>query len=464
MAQNRHIVDGLARGYETEVTEFNALKTTLSNPAGIINVQNPLPTDGDSVYVKDIWVDESIAADWTDLDSTGKEIINIPFDNLHSAINNSTSDPIKTLLIHFNRTVSLNQIGIGCAAHPGKNFSNVKVTMLGSGEVEREVYNDSLNNTKYTSKNYQFSPELANALRIEFNTTDEITLTNITIHKTVQTTARIKALKPDGTVTDIDATAGGNLKMALEEFDETFYTNPLPVADFYLNVSKGLIPGHSFVSKFGQNDDVGTGAFEDVWDNGGTYIYPADNTAPITKLIGHNAADTEPIEIQGLDINGNLVIQTKTITGLTAVTLDTPLWRIFRLRNVGTTDLVADVCAINDADTQDYACINNGNNQTLMALYTIPAGKTGYLLKGTGNIVGTNRAYSIDGEVSMRNFGSVFQLKNTFGLSTDGSSYFDHKYPIPLPISEKTDIRNQVISSSSGGKVNVTFDILLVDN
>ena len=235
-------------------------------------------------------------------------------------------------------------------------------------------------------------------------------------------------------------------------------------SDFYLDVAKGLIPGHSIVSKFGQNNNLNTNTYEDVWDGGGTYIYPADGTAPITHLIGHDAADTEPIEVQGLDINGTLTIQTITLTGTTSVILTTPLWRVFRLKNVGTSDLVGDVCAINIGDTIDYACIDNGNNQTLMALYTIPAGKTGYLLQGTNSLAGTSRGYAVAGRLMMRPFGLVFQLKKTFGLQSDGSSYMVMPQPLPGKMPEKTDIRVSAISTASGGVINTTFEILLVDN
>lgn len=184
-----------------------------------VGVQNPLPTDGDSVYVKDIWVSQSIVADWQDLDNVGGDLIKIPFSNLHTAINNQTLDNVKRLRVHFNRTISLFQVGIGCAAHSGKNFSNVKVKALGSGGIERTVEDDSNNNAKYTSRNYQFESTLANAIELEFHTIDEITLSNITIHKVSQTSAILKAKKPDGTVRDINATAGGNLKVSLEEID-----------------------------------------------------------------------------------------------------------------------------------------------------------------------------------------------------------------------------------------------------
>jgi len=241
-------------------------------------------------------------------------------------------------------------------------------------------------------------------------------------------------------------------------------TSLLVATPFEVNVSKGLISGHSFVSKFGQNESIGTGAFEDIWDGGGTYTYPADSTAPITHIYSTAAGDTQQYEVQGLDINGDLVVQNVTATGTTVSILTTALWRVFRIKNIGTTDNAGVIHASDAGKAVSYAQIGIGNNQTLMALYTIPNGKTGYLCCGGASMVGLTRAYSIDGHFYMRSFGGVFQLKNTFGLSSDGSSSFEHTYKYPLPIAGKTDIRVRAVSSAANGVLNATFDILLVDN
>jgi hypothetical protein len=256
--------------------------------------------------------------------------------------------------------------------------------------------------------------------------------------------------KNNGTFVNVLTTQDGNL---------TISDNSSGLA-----IAKGDVTGHTFISKFGQNEDVDTGAFEDIWDGGGTYNYPADDTAPITHIYSTDASDTEPIEVQGLDIDGNQVTQTKTLTGTTVVALDTALWRVFRMKNQGTSNLVGITHASDSGKVVSYSQIINGNNQTLMALYTIPTGKTGYLVAGSASLVGLTRAYSVDGHMYMRPFGGVFQLKHTFGLSSDGSSTFQHFYKIPLPMSEKTDIRVSAISSASNGVVNATFDIVLVDN
>lgn len=162
----------------------DAIQVNILNSNGeIVSIQNPLPSNGDSVYCKDVWVEQSDVSDWTDEDSTGISIACIPFTNLHTRIKNSTANNPKELLIHFNRTVFATQVGLGCVGS-GENFSNVRITALGSGGVERVIKDESSSDIKYTSRNYFFSKqELFNAIKFEFLTEDAICLSNITIQK-----------------------------------------------------------------------------------------------------------------------------------------------------------------------------------------------------------------------------------------------------------------------------------------
>lgn len=418
------------------------------------SAQNPFPTNGDSIYIKDLIEEESDSGTFTG------NVSNL-FNGFTDGLVDESNTAIKWFEFHINRPQVTSAIGI--VAETG-TFSNVRVEFLDrQGNVIQEI-DKSSDNTKYPQRRYPIIAKGFCCVKVYFHTTDAVNVNFVRVAKDQSVTARMKLLKPDGSEVEAQGTASGNFKTSIEEFDESFNSNPLPVVDFALKIAQGVATGVSNVNKFGQNDSIGTGDYEDIWDGGGTYIYPADNTAPITNLVSDNSSDTEPIEVQGLDIDGVLVVQTKTLTGTTAVTLDTPLWRVFRLKNVGTTDLIGDVCATNVGDTQDYACINNGNNQTLMALYTIPAGKTGYIYESGASMAGLVRSYSIEGRIQMRSFGSVFQLKGTVGLNSDGNSRVSKVYKVPAKVPEKTDIRISAISSTSNGVMNATFDLILIDN
>ncbi len=237
--------------------------------------------------------------------------------------------------------------------------------------------------------------------------------------------------------------------------------------DFLLSVTMGLVPGYSFVDKFGENPEV-TGASdpEDVWEVGGTYIYDTDDTAPIQSLIS-DAADIQPITVQGLDINGLLVTQTITLTGTVRVALTVPLWRVVRMQNIGATDIAGNVYCYTGTGGAPAAnlirAVVTAANQTLMSIYTIPADKVGFLI---GEEIGASRfvaAAEIRAATRVRMFGGVFTTKRRVNLSNAGTSIDRHINPFPDVLPGKSDIKQTVEEVSATVGIFGTIQILLVD-
>lgn len=240
---------------------------------------------------------------------------------------------------------------------------------------------------------------------------------------------------------------------------------------FELAVSKGLIPGHSIIDKYGENADIDTLTVpEDITELGGEYPYDADGTAPIVSLVSDNVLDTQEIEILGQDINRNEITQTITLTGNVRAALTTPLWRVYRMSNEGLTGDningtvycytgVGNVPIANEI----RAIIENGNNQTLMAVYTIPLGKVGYLYRGE---LGVSRNKDGDARCSYysRRLGKVFKVKKRVSTVTNGSSTYQDERSFPDVIPSGTDIKLTVETASKNDMgIFGTFDILLVD-
>lgn len=196
------------------------LSNTFSVPENI-DVHHPLPTDGDSVYSKDIWTEESVFTNWSG------DITDL-FDNLHTQVSNVTTDNPKSITLHFNRTIVGNTVGLGCTG--GGDFSNVVIKLKNSGGELTTVIDQSSNNTKYTTLSLQLPVTAGyNALVIEFHTIDQITLSNIVILKSISVISRSQGVDVDGIVHDFNATKQGNPKFSLDEHDESFVTKPLPV-------------------------------------------------------------------------------------------------------------------------------------------------------------------------------------------------------------------------------------------
>lgn len=245
------------------------------------------------------------------------------------------------------------------------------------------------------------------------------------------------------------------------------------VFDFFQLVAEGSIPGYSVIEKFGENPDVEEGdAPEDVWDYGGIYVF--SSTADIDRLSSSGAGDTQDILVIGLDEDWNEVQQVATLTGQTPVALATPLIRVYRMVNVGTADLVGNVYCFVDGgvtggvpdDSSDIrAGIRNGNNQTLMCVYTVPNGKTGYFW---GGYVAVSRSgpqpANVDFTWRARKEGGVFTVASRISCISAGSSSWNYEYKSPVQLPAKTDvvIRCDAVSNDCG--VSGGFTVLLKDN
>ena len=232
--------------------------------------------------------------------------------------------------------------------------------------------------------------------------------------------------------------------------------------NFNLRVSKGEIPGHSFIHKFGENPSVSS-VEEVVWDKGGMYEYL--NTAQQLSVQSTSSGDSQDnvgawqIRIEGLDENYIEITEVITLQGLISVITSNSFIRVFRMTviSTGTSQKASGTISVTYLGIT-LAQIIDGNNQTLMSLYTIPAGKTGYLIKGKA---GATAGKTMSGSFFIRDFGSVFKVAHRFYIYQNNYEYF---FSYPIPLEEKSDIEVRVISSSSGGALSAAFDILLIDN
>jgi len=241
--------------------------------------------------------------------------------------------------------------------------------------------------------------------------------------------------------------------------------------DFYLAVAKGDFTGYSNVSKFGYNPTVGSGNYESIWE--GSNAYPWMSAADQLEVLSSDANDTSAgtgartVELQGLDSSWNVLTETVTMNGTSAVTTTGSFLRIFRARVVtaGSSGRNEGTITIRDQDTSTTrALITNGatdgNGQTLMAVYTIPAGKTGYVINinvsSQKDQEQTYRLMARDNTVANAAWNVKEFLTGRGGFS-DWRKYAINK------ATEKTDLDFQVISNSTSAAAG-GFELILIDN
>mgnify|MGYP003672431304 FL=1 len=234
--------------------------------------------------------------------------------------------------------------------------------------------------------------------------------------------------------------------------------------DFDMMVSGGYIADHTFNHKFGAVDGIGNNTTGSVWDiPSQLYPWTALDTPAIVNVERNNVGDNGiTVTVQGLDGDYLEVSEDIVISGADQV--GTQLFkRINRAfisgaaTNAGDIDIEAGA-----AGGTTVARIQEGYGQTLMSVFTVPAGKTAYIHRITATAQDGKDA---TGWMYVREVNGVtaFRIKHTWEFYGDGGQYH-YDFAFPLPVSEKSDIDMRVTTRDKNGRYTIAFDVLLVGN
>lgn len=247
--------------------------------------------------------------------------------------------------------------------------------------------------------------------------------------------------------------------------------------DSRLRVAIGAEPGVEVVQKFGFNPDVDD--VEDVWDYGGDYNWI--DTPAALYVSSSDAADDQIIHLIGLDADWEPQNAIAILNGQSQVEVGSGLtWkRIHRAFNANSTETAGDIyiarsdtltLGVPDTATKVHAMIHQAEQQTLMAIYTVPANKTllthhwHVTLEGTGSAF-LNSPRGVRIAIQYRVVNGVFRTHEKIGLVTSGSTNYHHDFKFPQPHNGKTDVRIRVQSTTAiNAAVAGIFDGLLIDS
>ena len=244
--------------------------------------------------------------------------------------------------------------------------------------------------------------------------------------------------------------------------------------DNFLNIARGEVGDTSHIHKFGRNPNIGN-APETIWMYGGKYVYLDVGAASTLYAYSADSEDSaagdgaRTVTILGLDNNFNEIEETVTVGGA-ATTLE--FLRVYRAfvatagstrtneGNVlistgsgGTGTILADIGTVGTGTTF-------GLGQTQLALYTIPAGKTGYLTTWNVGLAPMNNKATVILKSREINGDGPFRTKDIVDLV---GGYHTQNYSIPLRFPEKTDIE-VLASGDTSSIISSSFDIILLDN
>lgn len=226
---------------------------------------------------------------------------------------------------------------------------------------------------------------------------------------------------------------------------------------FELQVSRNHISYHQQFLKYGYNPLI-INVEETIWDVGGAYSWIA-TAAPLVATSASGATDSGVTGVvEGLDADYNEISEAFTLNASGTYTTTASFYRVHRAYVTGSTAPAGNINFTIGATT--YARITAGENQTLMAVYTVPAGHALYISNGiTTHGTDTSGAY-MTVRFKLRSEGSVFRTAVKVDV-IGGELVFPFEYPLRVP--EKTDVEvTGICSKNQNNALAATFGGVLI--
>lgn len=239
-------------------------------------------------------------------------------------------------------------------------------------------------------------------------------------------------------------------------------------------VALGLIPGVKSIHKYGRNPDIDViSGFEAIWNGGGEYTGFNAVAAEIVTVVSSDAADdsagtgARTIKLFGLDTNGFEQTEIVTLDGATPVDSVKEYLRLDRAKcmTAGSGGTNAGVITIRQKTTTAniFAVLPIGYGSTMIAAYTIPAGKVGLYDAWFSSFAGKTTA-DCNVRLNKRESGGCWQVQEEHTLRSAGSSAFPREFKVPKDgLPALTDIYVSADTDANDTGLAAGFDLKLYD-
>lgn len=267
----------------------------------------------------------------------------------------------------------------------------------------------------------------------------------------------ITGIRDDGIFDNVGIDNGKNLRV-----------NSFP---YTYAIAEGQLDNHSALLKFGTRTSLLAGTPSVIWEGTNplyTYLSSAEQLK-VTSTSGEEVAagtGVRTLTIHGLDDNFAEISETITMTGAVAATTSLSYRRVFRAYGAtcGTAETnVGTITITNNAGTIELLKINIGDGQTLMALWTVPAGKKAFMVSGSVS-TSSNKGAVVSFFVRVNDGGTLYPwLIKYRAYIFSGNENFEFK--IPFPLAPKTDIEIRMTTPGSAGTTSAggTFELWYED-
>jgi len=238
---------------------------------------------------------------------------------------------------------------------------------------------------------------------------------------------------------------------------------------YYVDIAEGNIADHQAVYKFGNNESAGT-TEQSIWAEGGLYPWDAIDSASGTVTASSSSAQDNPsgtgiatIQIYGINADtGEDQNEVLIMNGQTAISSTLSYKRVFRIicrtsGSASTTDKNIGIIYVGTGAISTgkpavvWALVPVGRNQTLQAVWTVPAGKTFSMTDASFSVGGAKGA---EGVMYVRPPGELFQVKF---LSHHAGGVDVIPFTFPLRFSAGTDIDMRATAIANSTEITSTF-------
>ena len=215
-----------------------------------------------------------------------------------------------------------------------------------------------------------------------------------------------------------------------------------------------------YVQKYGYNgnlDAIDSGHEQTIWSGVGAYPWDVFNVATSLTISSTSTTDTSTqVTVQGLDDQWNIQEQTITCSGTDNVSLSGQWKRVFRAYVSGDIVCTGDIHV--KSGSTIVAHIPVKEQQTLMALYTVPRGYTAYL---TGFDSTVSRNEDILFRLRTRSPAGVFRTQHVAQVY---QTPYKYHYEVYKQIDEMTDIECTGDPTNNNVAAHAAFDLILIKN
>jgi len=247
-------------------------------------------------------------------------------------------------------------------------------------------------------------------------------------------------------------TATGGTSTTLVDSGATFVSDGVVAGDMAINDTQ---QDHAFVTSLTETE------LTFLRMNEGAVTVSTDAYRVVTT------ASTGTSVVKLLNLKGDDFIDTSEyiiMNGVTAVDTVGTYIRQDRARCYGLTN-IGDITSRQNVTVANVMMVLPiGYNSTMIAAYTVPAGKRAFVLTWNASAAKKTSFFS-NVRLLFREVNGIFQVMEEFTVATTGSSYVTRNYVAPKDsIPEKSDIKIMADSSVNDVGIAAGFDLIMVDD